>query len=79
MPIYRFDVREGDSLLEDEEGRELSSPELAEQMAVAAACQILAERPYGDRAVSVSIREDVNTVSEVTATVRIHRKLTASG
>jgi hypothetical protein len=57
MPLYYFDVRQQDTLHEDEEGQELSNVEAAETEAIAAAAAIAADllppRKRGEIAVEV--------------------------
>jgi hypothetical protein len=60
MPLYYFDVRQEDTLYEDEEGQQLSNFEAAEIEAVAAAAAIAAEvlPPRKRGAIAVEVRDE---------------------
>jgi hypothetical protein len=60
MPLYYFDVRQGDTLYEDAEGQQLSNVEAAETEAVAAAAAIAADflPPRKRGAVEVEVRDE---------------------
>ncbi|ETR76312.1 glutamate dehydrogenase leucine dehydrogenase [Afipia sp. P52-10] len=74
MARFFFDLREGASVLRDDEGVELANAEAAELQAVKAAAAIAEENfRKGNRAVEINVREDSRPAFKISLRVDVDR------
>ena len=76
MRRYYFDVREGDELHSDEEGRDLSSFEAAQEEATMSLAELALDamgKRGADHRMSIEVRDDRGPVLKVNCTFEIKR------